>query len=157
KRFEDRELGEFRQIFLDGILDCETALLDELHGGGRGDGFRHRRDPEQRIEPERTPLSDIGNAEGALIDDALAVGRPDDDTGTLLAGDRAAHRIVDRSGWLGLLCPGGERQSRCAANESDELAPLHWIVLPFGTAGTSLAEAKRRYHADARRSTTRTH
>src|SRR5262249_2356659 len=157
KGFEDRELGEFRQIFFDGVFDRETALLHELHSSGRGDGFRHRRDPEQCVDPERTPLGDIGNAEGALIDDTIAVGRHHDDTGDLLAGNGIAHRLVD-SGWLELLCTGSERQSCNAATESYELAPLHWIVLPLAPRGQprgSKAKISRRgaalYDADASR------
>ena len=114
ERFEDHELREFRQIFFHRVFDRKAVLLDELHGGGRGDGFGHRRDAEHRIELQRTAGVDIGDAECALIDDALAVGRHDDHACHVLALHRTAHRIVNG---IRLLRMGGERPGRRAAEQ----------------------------------------
>ena len=108
ERLEHLELGELRQIFLRRIVERHLALLDELHGGYRGDRLGHRSDAEQRIELQRTSLADVGQPERALIDDAIAIGRHGDDAGDLLALDRAAQRGVDG---LGLLRVGHEGKS----------------------------------------------
>ena len=147
ERLEHHELGEFRQIFFHRVLDREAVLLDELHRGGRGDGLGHRRDAEQRVELQRPAGIDVGDAERATIDDALAVGRHDHHAGHVLALDRAAHRIVDGLGLLHriLLRVRGERPSRRAAEERHELASLHRFLLPSpaAAAGLVVIEAKR--------------
>src|SRR5215472_214673 len=128
--FEDGELGEFGKIFFDWIFDRKTTLLDQLHGGGRGDGFGHGRNPEQRIELERASLADVCDTKRALVNDPLAIGRHNDDAGYILSLDRTAHRLVDGRRALGLLCIGNERQGCRAANKGDELAPFHRMVPP---------------------------
>ena len=129
------QLREFRQIFFHWVFDRKAVLLDELHGGDRGDGFGHRRDAEHRIELQWTAGVDISDAECALINDALAVGRHDDHACHVLALHRAAHRIVNG---IWPLRMGGERPGRRAAEQSHELASLHRIVLPLDSTSAAL-------------------
>src|SRR5262249_22168994 len=125
------------EILFDRVFDRETALFDELNGSGRGNRLGHRRDPEQCIQPKGTGLADVGNTKCALIDNALAIRRHDDDTRDVLALDCTTHCVIDRGRGLGLLCIGDKRQSSRAADKGDELTPLHWIVLPLGAAKLS--------------------
>ena len=100
--FEHRQLGELGQILLRRIVEPQATLLDELHGSDRGDRLGHRCDPEQRIELQGTRLADVGQAERALIEDAVAIGRHGDDARDLLALDGRAQQIVDDVGLLGI-------------------------------------------------------
>ena len=43
---EDDGIREFGKVTRDWIFESELSLLDELHGGCRGDRFRHRVDPK---------------------------------------------------------------------------------------------------------------
>lgn len=43
---------------VDGLVESELALFDQHHGGGRSDGFRHRRDAEDRVVLDRAALAE---------------------------------------------------------------------------------------------------
>jgi len=120
QRIRRPRAGESRQIFFDRVFDRKAALLGQLHGGGRSDGFRHRRDPEQRIELERTRLSDVSNAEGALVDDTLRSAAMTHNAGNLLAA--TAPRIASsmaEDDWGCWALAANARPPH--ANERDEL------------------------------------
>ena len=76
KAVEHLQRGKFRDELTDGLVELQLPLLHQLHGAGRHDGFRHRRDPEDGIERHRIGLAEITFAERAFIDD-LAAGRGD--------------------------------------------------------------------------------
>ena len=48
-RNEHAKLGEFRDIFGDGVGQRDLALFDQLHERDRGDRFGHRGDAEDGI------------------------------------------------------------------------------------------------------------
>jgi hypothetical protein len=93
-----------------------------------------------RIDLHRLRRRDIGDAEGALIDDALAIGRHGDDAGDILAGDAGLQGLINDRRWLGLLGIGGEWQCSRAADERNEFAPFHWIVPPLRCRKHNLAD-----------------
>jgi hypothetical protein len=126
---EDLQAREGGQVFLDGIVEPEPALLDELHRGGRGDRLGHRRDAEQRICRQRPAGRDIGFAERALVQHPLAIGRHGDHAGKVLVPDRLAQLVVEAAGWL--LGAGDRRPCRsrsahhCAADQGHEFPSFH--------------------------------
>ena len=87
KRVEHFQIGQLGKIFLRRIVQAEPALFNELHRRHCGDRFRHRRDPEDRINRQRPATRDVRNPEGSLIQDAAAVGGDRNDAGNIAAPD----------------------------------------------------------------------
>ena len=98
---EHRQLRHFWKMLLDRIIERELALLDELHERRRGDRLGHRCDPEQCIGGQGAAGRDIGHSEGALIDDALAIGDERDDARHLLTLDGLAQLLIDQRAGAG--------------------------------------------------------
>jgi hypothetical protein len=72
------------------LIEVHPALLDQLHRRGRGEGFGHRKKPEDRVVAHRRTGLDISVAERAVIDDPVRRGSHRRD-----AEDRAVrHRLA---------------------------------------------------------------
>src|SRR5260221_5643926 len=128
KRFKYLQVCELRQILFDRIVETEAALLDELHGRHRRDRLGHRGDAEQRVGPERPPGRDVCYAEGALIEDAPAIGDQRDHARHVLALNRTAQRRVDaRAPWRILRThrAGGRNKRDAHADDNSNDLPIH--------------------------------
>jgi hypothetical protein len=85
ERFKHLQACELGQVFFGGVIETDAALLDQLHQRNRGDRLGHRGDTKQRVCRQRTSGRDIGDAEGALIKHAIAIGDQRDHAWHVLA------------------------------------------------------------------------
>ena len=64
----DLGIGESRNVFRDGIVERQLAVLDQHHDCDRGDRLGHRIDPEDGIRRHRQPGRDAAQPETFQID-----------------------------------------------------------------------------------------
>ena len=145
ERFEHLEIGKFRQILFDRIIETEAALLDELHGRQRRDRLGHRCDAEQRVGRERTSTRNVGHAERTLIEDPPAIGDQRDHARYVLAFDRDTQGRVDAGACSRILRT--DRSRRCRKRDSDaEDHSDHLAIhesLPFNPPPAFVAHTSR--------------
>jgi len=89
----DPDVRKSRDEFRDGIVELQLAILDQHHGGNRGDRLRHRIQAKDRIRVHRQFGRDIADAEIFGIN-RLAVLLDQEDR----AGDLSGRDLVSDKG-----------------------------------------------------------
>ena len=91
----DFHVGKRRNVFCDGIVKPELAVLDQHHGDDRRDRLRHRVEAEDRIRRHRQFCRDVAHAKAFEID-RLAVSLDQENrAGNLSARDVVPDVIAD--------------------------------------------------------------
>ncbi len=72
---------ELGQIFLNGIVQHQLAIIDEHHYCRCGHGLGLGCDPEQGVGSHGSVLGDVGEAEGVDMEQPLGVGDGDNGAG----------------------------------------------------------------------------
>ena len=121
----DLHIGEGRNVFRDGIVELDRAVLDQLHRDDGGDRLGHREQAEDRLVGDRRLADDVLHAEGFVVDRlAMLLDQHD------CAGDLAGRDLV-----------------------LEELADLGELVLIEMRAGWNLVRCLRRARTTSRRAT----
>ena len=92
---EHLDVGELGAVGVDGRVEVEVALLDQLERGDRRDHLGHRHDPEVGVGGQRLAADRGLGARGAPVDDAVAVGRDGGDAGHITSVDRRLQDAVN--------------------------------------------------------------
>ena len=82
-------------VFRHGIVERQLAVVDQHHRGNRGDGFRHRIDPEDRVRRHRQAGREVADAETLEIDRLAVLLDQQDRAGNLAGRDFVANVIAD--------------------------------------------------------------
>ena len=98
------EFGEFGDVFLDGVVDREEALLGEHHDGGGGEGLGHGGDPEDVVWSHGGFGGEVGVADGVEVDDAIGFGDDGDGAGDFFLIDVLLDALGDGLEFWGVLC-----------------------------------------------------
>jgi hypothetical protein len=114
-------VADNRQHVAHRLVETDAPLLDELHGGGAGDGLGHRGDAKHRIGRHRFGLVDRPHAEGSLVEDAAIVGHKRHDTGNEIGFDRFAEGLVEIERRARLRCRCRDALSRGRARRPRRL------------------------------------
>src|SRR5215831_8382591 len=68
---DDTRRADLGHYLARGLVEAQLSLLHELHGGGGGEGLRHRGDPHDRVECHGGRFAELSDAEGFFVEGAL--------------------------------------------------------------------------------------
>ena len=88
-------IGKSRNVFRDGIVEGQLAVVDQHHRGNRRDGLRHRIDLENRVRRHRLSGRGIPHAETFEIDRLAVLLDQEDRAGNLAGRDFVANVVAD--------------------------------------------------------------
>ena len=91
----DADVGEAGQEPLDAVLEREEPALDADRGGEAGERLRGREHPEDRVAVRGAGPREVGAAEEALVEFALAVEDERQRAGPFARVDRPSDRLVE--------------------------------------------------------------
>ena len=90
---QDPHLGQLRRVINDRVVQRKAAFLEQHQRGDSRHGFRHRRDPEDRVPFNGKSRGQVSTTEARGPDDAPAA--PDQGR---RAGDRSRVHVALNSG-----------------------------------------------------------
>ena len=91
----DLHVGEGGNVFRDGIVELDLALLDQLHRHDGGDRLGHREQAEDGLVGDRRLGHHVLHAEGFVIDRLAVLLDQDDRAGDLAGRDLVLEELAD--------------------------------------------------------------
>ena len=111
------DIAELGDVFRDGIVHRELAFILQNHHGGRGDGFGHGGDGEQRIGLHGFFIRDVGLTDRAQVHDLAVFGDQSHHAGGPAFFHVLFHPAVDGVGFVIARVGGFSLASACDGDE----------------------------------------
>ena len=129
------------RMLADRLVELQLALLDELHGRGRGHGLGHRGDPEDRVERHGRALRRCCACRTRPRRGSLVGRRQRHDAGHLAGLGRVAEHLVDRGRAVSALLreDGSAREPRRGGGTA--VVTMSWRLVMLIIDASSLPEA----------------